>query len=161
MTTDLPTLCPCGQINHNTAALYNDCCAPYHRADSLPQTPEQLMRSRYSAFVTKQHSYLIQTHHADHLNGLTTALLAENDETQWLSLQIISSKRQENTGEVCFQAWYRDTDDIDAIHECSQFVLENDKWFYTHGEMKEAVYPKRNEACVCNSGKKYKQCCLK
>ena len=41
-----PQTCPC-----SSGQTYNDCCAPFHRHESLPQTAEQLMRSRYSAYV--------------------------------------------------------------------------------------------------------------
>ncbi|MEC4725250.1 SEC-C domain-containing protein [Shewanella sp. D64] len=160
MTTDLNIICPCGQNINNKTALYTHCCAPYHQASAIPVTPEQLMRSRYSAFVTQEYDYLIQTHHPDFLNGLTVNLLAESEEPHWLSLQIISTHTQGISGQVCFQAWYRDTSGLDAINECSQFVCEDGKWFYTQGKQKAAVYPKRNEVCLCNSGKKYKQCCL-
>lgn len=160
MTTNFNTLCPCGQNDGNVPMLYIHCCAPYHQVTQKAVTPELLMRSRYSAFVTQEYDYLIQTHHPDFLNGLTAKILAESDEPHWLSLQIISSNIQGDSGQVCFQAWYRDTSGIDAIHECSQFVCEDGKWFYTQGEQKEAVFPKRNEACMCHSGKKYKQCCL-
>jgi SEC-C motif-containing protein len=161
MTIDLNPLCPCGQTTQKTPAFYHVCCAPYHKAHSIPLTPEQLMRSRYSAFVMQEYMYLIQTHHPDYLNGLTVEMLAQSDQAQWLSLQVLSTKTDGNSGEVCFQAWYRDGDDIDAIHEYSQFLREDGKWLYTQGEMKAAVNPKRNDPCICNSGKKFKQCCLK
>ncbi|NRD73676.1 SEC-C domain-containing protein [Shewanella sp. VB17] len=161
MMTHLDEPCPCSQNNSHTFVSYSECCAPYHQANSTPITPEQLMRSRYTAFVMKQYDYLIQTHHPAFLNTLTAEVLAENDALQWLSLQIMSHHMQAYSGEVCFQAWYRDANGINAIHECSQFICENGLWLYTQGKQKAAVYPKRNETCLCHSGKKYKQCCLK
>lgn len=161
MMINLNAHCPCGQNDSNIPVSYRKCCAPYHQANKTPVTPEQLMRSRYSAFVIKQYDYLIHTHHPAFLHTLTAEKLAKSDDLQWLSLQIMSNHIQEHSGEVCFQAWYRDVNGINAIHECSQFICEDGLWFYTQGEQKPAVYPKRNETCLCHSGKKYKQCCLK
>ena len=48
--------CPCG------GGVYRDCCGPLHRGDQRAQTAEQLMRSRYSAFVREELDYLLVTH---------------------------------------------------------------------------------------------------
>jgi len=40
---------------------YKDCCYPFLIGASKPETPEQLMRSRYSAFCTKNIEYLFST----------------------------------------------------------------------------------------------------
>jgi len=161
MTTNPDTLCPCGNTKDDTPLTYAHCCEPFHRGLALPSTPEALMRSRYSAFVLKEYEYLIATHHSDYLDGITAQSLAQGGEPNWLSLNILSAKSSGHSGEVCFQAWYRDEAEIDAIHECSQFKSVDGRWFYTQGEQKVAVLPKRNEPCVCNSGKKFKQCCMR
>ncbi len=173
-------LCPCGQQVENQRLSYQACCQPYHLGE-LPQTPEQLMRSRYSAFVLKLHDYLIATHHPQHLNGLTKTTLdqeaknwdchnfSEMESGQkngdrhnfWLGLNVNHSQMNGDKGSVEFHAWYKDKGELDAIHEVSQFVREEGRWFYTTGEQLNPIYPKRNEMCICNSGKKFKQCCLK
>lgn len=38
--------CPCG-----SGTAYDTCCGPLHRGAALAGTPEQLMRSRYSAYA--------------------------------------------------------------------------------------------------------------
>ena len=48
--------CPCG------GGLYRHCCGPLHRGEQRAQTAEQLMRSRYSAFVRHELDYLLATH---------------------------------------------------------------------------------------------------
>lgn len=45
--------CPCG-----SGSSYEACCGKFHLGPDLPETAEQLMRSRYSAFVTKSIPYL-------------------------------------------------------------------------------------------------------
>ncbi len=153
------TTCPCGQKADNQPLTYQTCCQPYHLGE-LPQIPEQLMRSRYSAFVLKLHDYLIATHHPQYLNGLTKTILDQDNRTHWLGLNVNQTQICGNKGTVEFHAWY-DNDGLDAIHEVSRFIKEDGRWFYTTGEQLVPISPKRNEACICNSGKKFKQCCLK
>ena len=150
------TTCPCGsQID------YQHCCYPFHAGISFAPNAECLMRSRYSAFVNNQCAYLIDTHHPDYLNGLTAEMLSDNT-VKWLGLQIENADLKSDTrATVTFKAWYKAEGCIDAIYERSQFIFENSKWFYTQGTQKSAKLPSRNDPCVCNSGKKFKQCCLK
>ncbi|QYJ99907.1 YchJ family protein [Shewanella psychrotolerans] len=155
--------CPCGRQITTKSIIerlsYENCCQPYHRG-ARPQTPELLMRSRYSAFVLKIHDYLIETHDSRYLNGLTTAILDQDNHTNWLGLTINNCDIEGNTSSVEFHAWYNEGG-IEAIHEISQFVKQGDRWLYTTGEQLKTVMPKRNDPCICNSGKKFKQCCSK
>lgn len=117
------------------------------------------MRSRYSAFVLKQHQYLIDTHHPDHLNGLSVQTLDEDNHTQWLGLSVTKTHVEQNSGLVEFQAWYRTEEGIDAIHERSAFIKQSGRWWYTQGKQFAPKFPGRNDPCICHSGKKFKQCC--
>ncbi|MGS0828260.1 YchJ family protein [Shewanella sp. 0m-8] len=156
LNSDTDKLCPCCSGN-----VYQDCCQPLHLKTQIAQSPEQLMRSRFSAFYLKQFDYLIATHHVDYLNGLTVQNLAQEPLPQWLGLEITASQQNDSQGKVTFQAWYQLDDELDAIHECSSFIKQNEKWYYTQGEHKDVVFPKRNDKCICQSGKKFKQCCGK
>ncbi|MDD8058313.1 MULTISPECIES: YchJ family protein [Shewanella] len=148
-------LCPCG-----SQQAYQQCCLPLHTDQSVAQTPEQLMRSRYCAFVAAKFDYLLATHHPDYRQGLTVEQLAQGN-THWLGLQVVNAKQIGTTGEVTFKAWYIAGKQIDAIHERSAFVLQQGRWFYTEGEQMHTRLPARNEPCICHSGKKFKQCCAK
>ena len=50
--------CPCG-----LAATYGDCCGRLHRGQARAATPEQLMRSRFSAYAVHDEPYLLRTWH--------------------------------------------------------------------------------------------------
>lgn len=152
--------CPCGKQSENQPLSYNQCCEPYHLGARVPE-PESLMRSRYSAFVLKCHQYLIDTHHPDYLNGLSVALLDKENHTRWLALSVENSHMTNDLGTVEFHAWYQSEDGLDAIHEISDFVKKDGHWFYTQGKQLAPNYPKRNDPCICKSGKKFKLCCLK
>ncbi len=159
MTINQSAPCPCGKQENSKPLPYLTCCGKLHQGEHKAQTPEALMRSRYSAFVYQDYDYLILTHHPSYLNGMTASDLSQGGEPDWLSLQIISSSMTSPAGQVEFQAWYRTEDGIDAIHERSEFIFVDGSWLYTQGEQFEADLPKRNQVCVCGSGKKFKQCC--
>ncbi|MPY24097.1 YchJ family protein [Shewanella sp. YLB-07] len=160
MSNNTNIACPCGNSTQHTALLYHTCCGPFHSNSLKAASPEHLMRSRYTAFVMKLYDYLIATHHPEYLHGLTANSLAQSPETHWLSLEIISSSGTDLQGQVEFQAWYKDDTSINAIHERSDFQCIEGEWLYTQGEQFDAIFPKRNQACLCGSGKKFKQCCL-
>ncbi|QQX82545.1 SEC-C domain-containing protein [Shewanella sp. KX20019] len=148
--------CPCCSLK-----TYNDCCQPLHLGVKA-LNPEQLMRSRFSAFYLGLFAYLIDTHHKNYLFDLTQQTLSDGPQPHWLTLDVISSNVIGDQGTVTFQAWFRDnkSNALDAIHEYSNFIKENGRWYYTDGVQKDPVYPKRNALCVCGSSKKFKQCCL-
>src|SRR4030066_174277 len=50
--------CPCG-----SGQAYAVCCGTFIDNDVLPATAEQLMRSRYSAYVLAREDYLLRTWH--------------------------------------------------------------------------------------------------
>lgn len=51
--------CPCGVENVS----YRDCCYPYHEKLKFPESPKRVLQSRYSAFVYRLISYIIDTTH--------------------------------------------------------------------------------------------------
>ena len=118
--------CPCGLDK-----TYQDCCYAYHSGEAVAQSPETLMRSRYSAFVARLTGYLEATWHS----SSRPALLDLSDSPNWLKLQVISSSVDENTGKVHFRAFYRNGDDIAFMEEQSDFVLEDGKWYYVSGRV--------------------------
>ncbi|MGI2258336.1 YchJ family protein [Shewanella sp. GXUN23E] len=148
--------CPC-----QSGSLYEHCCGLLHQAKESASTPEQLMRSRYCAFYMQQWSYLISTHHPQTRQGLTEEALAQGPHPQWLALDVLQASEDGAHGQVTFKAWYKNAGKVDAIYECSDFVKQDEQWFYTTGEQMRARLPGRNDPCICKSGKKFKQCCGK
>lgn len=156
--------CPCG-----SGASYAECCEPLIRGSRTPATAENLMRSRYSAYVKAEIDYLYNTTHPDHRKGYDhegTRQWAES--SAWEGLEIVSARGGENdaTGEVEFIATYREGETVHNHHELGKFGKVDDRWVFIDGKM---VGPKpiisnkvgRNEPCPCGSGSKYKKCCGK
>ncbi len=112
-------------------------------------TPEELMRSRYDAFVRNDGEYLAKTT----TQNISTDMSAYGN-MEWLKLDVIEAKDDE----VEFKAFYRQNDKIYLLHERSKFVKKDSEWLYDSGEMFNTKI-QRNENCPCGSGRKYKKCC--
>ena len=54
-------ICPCGSTRP-----YADCCGPVISGERRADTAEQVMRSRYSAYVKKELDWLRASLHPDH-----------------------------------------------------------------------------------------------
>lgn len=144
---------------------YADCCEPLHLGNKKAQTAEQLMRSRYSAFCTKNADYLIATHHSSKRKNTDKVDLERNFATaQWLGLNIVATEKglaNDEQGVVEFDARFMQNNAISSLREASQFVKENGQWYYLEGALKPIAQNQklgRNDACYCGSGKKFKKC---
>jgi SEC-C motif-containing protein len=165
--------CPCG-----TEKLFSNCCYPIISAEVLAPSPEALMRSRYSAYATKHYTYVANTYAANASGGnsvnlkssetsiSTQDIKSASDNTTWCKLDVLSTWKEKEEGEVEFIAYYKNSDSKDgqflAMHELSRFVRINNAWFYLDGDMLAGSGPVklgRNDTCLCGSGKKYKRCC--
>lgn len=147
-------LCPCGNSKK-----YSDCCGRFLSGRSRPKTPEELMRSRYSAFCIKDVEYLISTlHPSRRCPDDRENLVRSAREIQWQGLKVIKAGIEEgDTGYVEFAAFYRSTEP-GQLHEHSSFIRENGTWYYLDGQSLPPLHFGRNEPCWCRSGKKFKKC---
>ena len=160
----MPNSCFCGSKKD-----FSTCCEPIINGENKAITAEQLMRSRYSAYVVVETKYLILSSHfslSKNQNEDDIKLWAE--ENKWQKLEIISTHKgqaEDSRGEVEFKAFYIDLEGKLQVHnEKSTFVKEGDKWFYLSGIIDQKIAPQtqnRNDFCACGSGKKYKKCCGK
>jgi SEC-C motif domain protein len=127
---DTLTPCPCGN-----PAGYTQCCGPLHDG-AAAATAEQLMRSRYSAYVLKREDYLLASWHASS-RPASLRLAAQQPAPTWLGLEI----RQHQQGDddhatVEFIARYRlGGGRAQRQHETSRFVREAGHWYYLDGQL--------------------------
>ncbi|MAR92418.1 MAG: zinc chelation protein SecC [Pseudomonadales bacterium] len=150
-------LCPCG-----SGQPYGSCCEPFHRGHALPETAQQLMRSRYSAFALKQSRYLLANlHPSRRRDDDQTELQNTLTRTEWTGLSIVSERLGgpgDTEGWVAFRAGFRQGGGQGAVDENSYFVRQQGRWWYLEGESPPASSPGRNEPCWCGSGRKFKKC---
>lgn len=146
--------CPCGEGNYVT------CCQPLHLGQSKAITPAQLMRSRYSAFAKQEIDYLVKTTAVGQQASLDVGAIAEwAKSNQWLKLEVIRSqdKVDKSHGLVEFKAHYHDGQQTQIHHELSYFVYAEHHWYFLDPTTAQKITMK--QACICGSGKKFKQCC--
>ncbi len=159
------SLCPCGSKKE-----FSSCCLPVIRGDIKASSPEQLMRSRYSAYAEKSPHYIYNSYaKSSKKNQSIDDISSWANETVWLHLEINSSSPFEETfttnqilPTVNFVAYYRHDQKLFKMSENSRFILEDQQWRYMDGDVAEHVeliIPNRNDLCVCKSGKKFKKCC--
>ncbi|WP_279716974.1 YchJ family metal-binding protein [Chelonobacter oris] len=58
---------------------------------------------------------------------------------------------------VAFNACYRSANGLEVHHELSTFVNINGLWYFLDPTVEINLSMK--QACLCGSGKKFKQCC--
>lgn len=117
--------CPCGNAKN-----YLECCGHWHQGFSKgtwPSTPEQLMRSRYAAYVLKLEEYLLVTWHPETRPGVIE--FEEEAFMKWLGLKIL---RAENNI-VEFVARYKINGKAEKLHEVSRFEQLDGNWYYLDG----------------------------
>ena len=120
--------CPCG-----SGLSYKDCCFPYHSGAAAPETPEQLMRSRYSGFTRGLEQYLLDTWHPD----TRPRRVRLDDKQRWLGLSIKSTETaglQDSEGKVEFVARFKEQGRGHRLHEVSRFEKIEGRWYYLDGE---------------------------
>jgi SEC-C motif-containing protein len=123
-------LCPCG--SGKALAM---CCGAFIRDQQPVPTAEQLMRSRYTAFVLGEAEYLKQTWHEQ-----TRPSSLQMDDVRWLGLKIRSVQQGgigDEQGKVEFIARYKLNGRGYRLHEISRFVRQGGQWFYLDGEQKD------------------------
>ena len=120
------------------------------------------MRSRYTAFCTANIDYLIATHHPSKRQADDRQTLVKTiADTRWFSLRILATdgrKEAVGIGAVEFVAFYQSQGQLGQLHERSEFIRQEGRWYYRHGTMLEPISIGRNDPCWCSSGRKYKQC---
>lgn len=121
--------CPCG-----TAKAYLDCCGIFISNQKEPSTPEELMRSRYTAYHQADIDYIIRTMKspaADNFDAEDAREWAKK--ISWTKLEIIKTQQDSNKGIVEFRAHYSLDGKKNLLHEISKFNFENGKWYYVQG----------------------------
>lgn len=139
MRTSYVRLCPKGaDVNMKSCICgkqkpFAKCCDRFLSGKQNAKTPEQLMRSRYSAYALGGYGeYLLSTWLPASAKGLTVSGLSEKT-ADWQRLKVISSSQQGDHGGVEFKAWFYkspSSGEMEIMHEVSEFVRIQSRWFY-------------------------------
>jgi SEC-C motif-containing protein len=123
----LSSACPCG-----LAAAYDDCCGRLHRGQARAATPEQLMRSRFSAYAVGDEAYLLRSWHP----ATRPAAIGLDPAVRWLGLEVLDSTDGGpfgGEGIVEFRARYAKAGRMGELNERSRFVRHHNAWTYVDG----------------------------
>ena len=127
--------CPC-----TSKKTYDRCCGPFHAGTAAPETAEQLMRSRFSAYALGKVDYLIGTRpEAKRADESREELATYCKAVNCVGLKIVAKDKggkDDDAGVVTFHASLQ-TNGRRSLHiETSTFVRENGRWVYVDGVTK-------------------------
>tara|TARA_R110002049_G_scaffold63196_6_gene168207 strand:- start:4621 stop:4989 length:369 start_codon:yes stop_codon:yes gene_type:complete len=119
--------CPCNQNK-----LYKNCCKKAHDNIEAVTSAEQLMRSRYSAFVLANIKYLHKSHYSATRpsNKEYKELEKWTKSVKWIGLEILDSTKNA----VKFKAYFTEKNNLEVIEEHSIFCKENNYWVYLNAK---------------------------
>ena len=122
--------CPC-QSGKKTKG----CCAPLLKGVAA-HSPEALMRSRYTAYVTGNIKYIMNTthpdgeHHRDDEEAWHKEIEVFCREFDFHGLSVLETEVKANQGWVTFHAKIAREDKDVSFTERSLFLRESDRWLY-------------------------------
>jgi SEC-C motif-containing protein len=151
--------CPCQSACTNSTApvlSYKDCCEPFHLGHTSCQTPERVLRSRYSAFCYRIVPYIISTTHSSSRDYQTdTIAWAKSlhkdgmiDSFLFQKLSILASRQErEDEAFIDFTVALQARDGIfklagktTVISETSKFVRDvTGVWTYASGKVSSSI----------------------
>lgn len=149
-------MCFCG-----SGLTFEKCCGVFIVDGQFPKTAEQLMRSRFSAYCTKDAKYIHNSYaHKERHKHPESEILSFANSASFVDLTICSTFKKGIYDFVEFKALFISSNTLCTLHENSRFIKENDQWVYLDGDINLVpdIKLKRNDACPCQSGKKFKKC---
>lgn len=129
--------CPCGSLKK-----YKKCCKVFHDGVN-PKTVEQLMRSRFTAYILNDANYIIKTTHKENQDyTLNTESWKKDitnfsDYTDFIKLEIFETIEGKDESFVKFRATLKQGNLDASFTENSRFLKVNNKWFYVDGTFTE------------------------
>lgn len=146
-------LCPC-----QSGKTYQDCCQILHQGQPAANA-EQLMRSRYCAYVLQDIDYIVKTTVPNQQSRLDAAALKQwAQQTEWLGLEVV--RHQPNLSKIHsaveFNAFFASEEGKQTHNENSIFVKIDERWYFVDPTLE---LPSQKQACFCGSKKKFKHCC--
>jgi SEC-C motif-containing protein len=120
-------MCPCG-----SGRLHEDCCGRFLSGKAYPETAEELMRSRYSAYAAGRMDWVRLTWAPE----TVPADLSGGESVKWLGLKVVAAQDvDESHAVVEFIARGRaGSGGAFRMHERSRFEKRSGKWLYVDGD---------------------------
>lgn len=87
--------CPCG-----TNKTFEHCCKPYITGNAIALNPEVLMRSRYSAYATKEYAYIVNTYAVNNVAAHAGSTNKVNDNLKLNTLEVNDTTIENKQGSI-------------------------------------------------------------
>lgn len=132
-------ICPCG-----SNISYSACCYLFISGKKSAPTAEALMRSRFTAYSKTDLDYIERTMKGRALlNFDKQKSKTRKNKIKWTKLEIIKTFQQHTQDQdtknarhfVEFIAYFTVDDQQGTLHECSEFLFENNQWYYIDGKI--------------------------
>ncbi len=159
-------LCPC-----LSQKKYSECCEPIITKKETADSPEALMRSRYTAYVKQNITWLKDSLEPSQQKDFDLkSVEAWSKNSTWMGFELKNSKidEEKNLAWVEFTARFKQGNITRDHHELGEFHRIDGVWYFYDGKAlkpetvkKESPSIGRNDPCPCGSQKKYKKCCGK
>ncbi len=114
-------VCPC-----DSQKSYLSCCEPFITSKQNPETPEALMRSRYTAYTMANIDYIKETMRDNSLIGFQEMDAKRwAKRVNWIKLNVLKSVIENaSMGYVVFEASFVGGSRLKSIHEKSAFISQ-------------------------------------
>ena len=92
------------------------------------------MRSRDTAFCLHNQTYLLETWHP----STRPKSIDFHTQQHWMGLKVVTTQGgdlEDSEGQVEFIARYKIHGKAHRLHECSEFLRQDQRWFYTQGRL--------------------------
>jgi SEC-C motif-containing protein len=120
--------CPCG-----SERAYLACCGALHSGARLAETPEELMRSRYSAYARHDADYLLRTWHPR--TRPAAGELTFDDRLRWIGLEIVGASGSEVDFVAVYETEHEGERTMGALAEHARFERRGGRWVYVDGDV--------------------------
>lgn len=124
--------CPCGENKS-----FANCCELFISGLAQAESPEKLMRSRYSAYCEKNAEYLEKT--TDPQTRAKSDFIEMRrwmDSVSFVKLEVLRSSEEGLKGVVEFKAHFKGADGVSSCHhEISKFRKQGGAWYFRDGKV--------------------------
>ncbi len=124
-------LCPCG-----SGHTYRDCCGPFIKGDKVVDTPERLLRTRFTAAATANGEYFLKTWFKTFRpKTKVNRMSSELKKVRYTKLEIVSVEQTEGelSAVIHYRAYCRVGVNFSCIDEHAVFISADGTWYYTQG----------------------------
>lgn len=136
-------------------------------AEKWPKTPRELLEKRYSAFVSQNVDFILESHHQETKEQVSRKSIEEwSQNSKWHGFKVFDEKVEGDRAYIDFSVSYEMGAEKVDQREVAEFRNEGGRWYYYDSEFpkpqtlkREGDKTGRNDPCPCGSGKKFKKCC--